>query len=1311
MTFSSKNYFNSQTYNSYKTIYDSKDINFEAHSPYVALEKNLNSPIPSIPSLSDDPTFYFNNVSRVFASFVCADSQSSIKNKNKTLYNLRVPFDKFTNGEIFGIKKVLDSIIAQVPLKDPPTPDNGWKFSIPSDFDGTSKTDDIEKVLEIIFYKTYFSVYDPAYSKFFKGNIKKLPKQKEYFSKGESSFDTVTGKETYNPGKGEAPNFLNVSANSYQKVKNKVLIRAEAIRTDYESNIFAPKQIYFKDNKEELLSGFIMEDDKILKIKKIILSSVSQSTLDEIIDKYFVSVCLYFNLIHYILKDAIISFEFFKFYASETNIFSLKGTGTAPRQQKIKDVEKKYADNELIKNLGIYTKELIINLLNLVGDESAIENTCSSLLDYLEEKRPEIIGLYNKKEFLDILKQINSHSFQIYANSLPGKSSLNFKKNEEVPQTVQTILFKDTVVHSNDLILQDVIVYRTLDKPNSYEEILQDRNIYKTIKLDKLMIGTRELTRQSSVSLVDNVETNKKYYYCFLSQREYDVYKEIDLSIADSRLVKHLSSPTKVLELEMISTDNSTYLEYNFFVPEVKEFFEKKKNFLSKIKVVPSPNQKIYDKESGKFFFDSNNLIKLWKNTTKPIDSNDLATGSTIKLRISSPKTNKKIDINLRYFLNDQIDFGTQFKEVTEREIKELANGKKYVQVSSLLQPEIIFSMQEKDATGKFVDLKRDAPEIKDNVKTYSITYGSLKFINYTVNMLSGSPKFVYKIDNISSLALISDPNAPSIKNYLSETKGNINIFSEQLGQRTNIGSANIVFLNDNRNLYNLENINLIVVDPKNKTQENKILIKQYIKDKFGFEYTEQTYFPTSFLEPKIKSITPSTLSVSEGSDVVFEILTENISDDEILNWEIATNASTSDFSNSFNGTVKIKNNRATVTVKVIADNIPLEKESFQLKVSKSFGNLVGLAFNISPLVTIIDTTPTFNVINNDFGAEGQPIVFNINTTNFEGPLTWKIEYDNIAPALLPILGPITNYLSATNGTVQVTKPSATSSDGVGKVTINTFDLLKNQGNINLRFLLTTPTAGIIKKTFILLDIPRPTITSNVTSVNEGGVVDFKIQIPDNFLGKPLYYEIQPASGDITTGDISGLLLSTGGPIVQNTLVGSMIPKFNQEAISVSVAEDNKTEGLESFRLVLRTTQTGAVISESPIVNINDTSLEPYYITSLKKYLLNNSGGTILNPDLTATITARANGTVSNPGKGIWGGAPATPYYTEDSDFRKAVLHAFPKTLFTPGVKEGDVVKVQFKFIGLSTVIGSLSNGIQTISYSSKDECWSISKI
>jgi hypothetical protein len=711
---------------------------------------------------------------------------------------------------------------------------------------------------------------------------------------------------------------------------------------------------------------------------RALLTSLSEETSSRIVKNYINSVAEYFNLVHYVLKNAIIDFEFYKKYSSsENDIFSdykqnlliLLNYGS-------------YKDNLNAVNLAVYTKELLINLLNLVGDENSVNNLSNTFLDFLEENEPQIVGNYNREELFNIFKQLNQAAYDTFKEPTPQKMLPSNNGKVKTSLVVSNITFNDQAVHSNDLILQRVYVYRTNEKPSTYEDILQDEKLYKILDLELDTAKLIPKTIEDNVTLIDDIQANTKYYYCFLSERDYDVYQEVLKLYEGSRIVKHFSSPTKVLELEMISTDNSTYLDYSFYTPEQKEFYNKTKNFLSKIKVSASDLQKTYDPELERFVPPKGSM-QLWDNTVKRVDSYDLGKGLTVKLRLSSPKTNKKIDLNLRYFLNDFPNFLDKNQVITIDDLNVAFGNKKIKEVYSHLMPEILSSISD-PSKKEFVDIKYNFKSLKYNIQlpmlyltvgiknpTYPTYITKLKN-NITVFVGNSDRKYVPIYFN--SLPQISYSEAEKIFNNPEETKylvknyslDNIPGFYDDLRKKDSLPTDYLKFL--------------------------KVVFN--ITDEFGSTYSKDIEYSINNIIPVSINLSDNINVINEGSSVSFILKTIGLPDGTQLFWDLEGNNiddldfESAEYSNGLNSTfravfgvdqvtegkVTIFNNSALLKITTSKDLRTDGQKTFFVNVRSAPANVLGGGdiIAVSPSVTVNDTSiklPVFSFVSNSINT------------------------------------------------------------------------------------------------------------------------------------------------------------------------------------------------------------------------------------------------------------------------------------------------------------------------------------------------------
>lgn len=806
-------------------------------------------------------SYYLDVIPYFFLRFSCLDGVSDIKNVDSNFEQIKLPLKYFTSGDLFGLTKVLDSIKDGKDLQDI----KSWNFFSSFTDNGTvSKTDDPKLNAEAVFYNTLYKYFNDGY---YQLQLKSV-KPEKYTVKGKIETDIQTQIDQYKKGSGEAPNYLDISVDSKQKVKNKVLLKARAIRTSYNSRVQAPQQIVFKKNGEELISSFALEEESLLNFSpnkeyfSYSATSLSNTSLEVIINNLIKPAILYFNIAHYILRSSSINYKFFvKNTGVDNDIFK-------NNSKQATDVKNIYSNKnaglrELVQEFPIYLKELIVNLLNLV-DSTQVGITCDKMLDYFQENNPNFNGLYSKSDLKNMLLKLNDMCFETYKISNPKTIHQNKPGGNIGKVTVGANLVKinlsEEVEHSNDLILQKVYIYKDIEKPLSYEDIIKQSKLYKIIDIPK---NNNNMTLYDSILLEDNVDVNKKYYYCFLSEREYDLYDEIynlkkekdkgTIPAETKEIVQHFSSPTKVLELEMISTDNSTYLDYKFFIPEQKEIVKNKVNFYSKVRISPSDIQKnSFDINKGLTgeFVKKPGLSEFWYNTTQLISSNDYSSGRTLKVRISSPKTKRKIDFNVRHFVLDYYNLGNVNKKTSVYDIDVFSAGKKYYEVYSAIKPEVKFNF---DYPNKKDELEKDLKAQKP------IVY---KIPSYKDPQIDDK-NYIYNINDIKMSLDFKDPNVPKIKDYFKSWEVNLYDDKDQT-----ISVYKDPSESGNKN-YSFPNI-ISTKDYKKFTYEQKM------KDKFDFNLSSSWEFQTDNKVVEYKLISQGTDKINEGDTKLFTLKITN---------------------------------------------------------------------------------------------------------------------------------------------------------------------------------------------------------------------------------------------------------------------------------------------------------------------------------------------------------------------------------------------------------------------------------------------------
>lgn len=817
-------------------------------------------------------SYYLDIMPYFFLRYACFDDLAEIKNVDVNFEQIKLPLKYFTSGDLFGLNTIIESVKNGKSLDDP----KNWNFFNSFTNDGTvSKTDDFKLNAEAVFYNTLYKYFKDGY---YQLQLKSAP-QENYTVKGKLVTDK-DGKDTYVTGSGEAPNYLDISVNSKQKIKNKVVLKAKAIRTSYSTTIQPPQQIVIKRSNEELLSSLAIQEENQFNFNPakeysmFTSTSLSNISLDLIINDLLKPAVLYFNVVHYILRSSVINHKFFIMNAKEDDIFS-------NNSKQATDVKNIYSNKspglrDLLKKFPLYLKELIVNLLNLV-DPTEIGNVCDKMLDYFEENNSNLEGLYSRSDLKEILIKLNDMCFETYKRSDPKIIYQNTSGGNIGKVTVGANLIKilapTEIQHSNDLILQKVYVYRDIEKPLNYDNIVQQSKLYKIIDLPK---NKENITLNESVVLEDNIDVNKKYYYCFLSQREYDIYNEIfnlkseknkgTIPKDKKEIVQHFSSPTKVLELEMISTDNSTYLDFNFFIPEEKQVVKNKVNFNNKIRISPSDDQKnSFDINKGLTgeFVTKPGLVDFWSNRTQLVPSNDYNTGQTLKLRITSPKTKRKIDVNVRHFVLDYYNLGNVDKKTTYYDIDVFRGGRKYYEVYSALKPEVKFNF----------DYPNKSKETKQSIEAQKpLQYKILGYKDIQID-----DNFIYNLKDVSMSLEFKDPNVPPIKDYFQGWQ--VDSFG---GDKKQLLFTYKDPKEEGNKKYSFPNL-------IGKEQYNKIFYQQILFDKFGFKLSSSWEFQADNKIVEYNLISQGPDQINEGDTKLFTLKVNNYppGKDKEIRWRV----------------------------------------------------------------------------------------------------------------------------------------------------------------------------------------------------------------------------------------------------------------------------------------------------------------------------------------------------------------------------------------------------------------------------------------
>jgi len=348
--------------------------------------------------------------------------------------------------------------------------------------------------------------------------------------------------------------------------------------------------------------------------------------------------------------------------------------------------------------------------------------------------------------------------------------------------------------------------------------------------------------------------------------------------------------------------------------------------------------------------------------------------------------------------------------------------------------------------------------------------------------------------------------------------------------------------------------------------------------------------------------------SINEGSSGVFTANTTNVANATTLYWSTTGgNATVSDFTAN-TGSFTVASNVGTFSVTTVADETTEGNETFQIQLRTS--SVTGTIVATSNVVYINDTsttplsTYTFSSIPSSIN-EGSSGVFTANTTN--------------------VANATTLYWSTTGGNATVSDFTAntgsfTVASNVGTFSVTTVADETTEGNETFQIQLrTSSVTGTIVATSNVVYISDTSTTPPVllayvftttpATINEGSSGTFNVTTTNVANVTTLYWST--TGGNATVSDFTA-----------NT--GSFIVTSNTGSFSVSIVSDATTEGNETFRVQLRTSNTsGNVVLTSNLVYISDTSTTPttYTFSSIPSSINEGSSGTF---NVTTTNVANA---------------------------------------------------------------------------------------
>jgi len=190
----------------------------------------------------------------------------------------------------------------------------------------------------------------------------------------------------------------------------------------------------------------------------------------------------------------------------------------------------------------------------------------------------------------------------------------NFKNSRFIPMN-------EKITYKGDDLVDIYQIFKLETEPSSYSDFKNARLINVSSRTTKI--------RLSSVSYVDNILPNKKYYYVI---RSIDVHGNI-------------SNPTQPFEIEMINENGTIYFRKKEFLFKEKQktLFKNAKRF---IQIKPSSQQSaliLPSLTNVNSAYDIQNLLEIGDRSL------DMVWGKQYVLKITSKITGKKIDIKFKF--------------------------------------------------------------------------------------------------------------------------------------------------------------------------------------------------------------------------------------------------------------------------------------------------------------------------------------------------------------------------------------------------------------------------------------------------------------------------------------------------------------------------------------------------------------------------------------------------------------------------------------------------------------------------------------
>lgn len=214
---------------------------------------------------------------------------------------------------------------------------------------------------------------------------------------------------------------------------------------------------------------------------------------------------------------------------------------------------------------------------------------------------------------------------------IPRTFNLQLNNNIIAYKNAYDLLDADYITDSSKTKVTEIRAYRIEQKPTSYNSF--KNNLYKTVQMIK-----SDNSAISQAICESEIETNKKYYYTFQC-------------FSQGRMIGSFS---EIYETELIDDGGYMYAVFNVINESDlnQSVYNKSSVDFKKIfQLLPNSSHTQLITENADF--EQNSYTQIENVNIGATDLEDPIWGKTFKLRLTSKKTGKKIDLNITYNLEN----------------------------------------------------------------------------------------------------------------------------------------------------------------------------------------------------------------------------------------------------------------------------------------------------------------------------------------------------------------------------------------------------------------------------------------------------------------------------------------------------------------------------------------------------------------------------------------------------------------------------------------------------------------------------------